>query len=254
MEQDGSLYTDLSANYDGFCHHVDYAAQGEFAARAFDCFGHSGGHDCLDLACGTGQLLLAMAQKGYAVTGLDNSREMLDQAALRCPEAELLLCDLAAFDHDHRFDLITCFLYSIHYSHPVAALHETLRRAYRALRPGGVLVFDVVDKGGITNRNDAITRLTLEKAHFTFQSGWRFSGTGESLELQVAISREDAAGIQRWRDCHAMTAVTIEQVRTLMLDTGFDITVLQRDFTLLQAWDGKAYNVVMVGQKPLAAG
>lgn len=253
MELDGNLYADLSGNYDGFCHHVDYAGQGGFAARAFECFGDSGGHDYLDLACGTGQLLKAMAQRGFAVTGLDNSREMLEQAAVRCPEAGLLLCDLAAFDHDNRFDLITCFLYSIHYSHPVSALAETLRRSFRALKPGGVLLFDTVDKNGITNRNDAITRLAQEPAHFTFQSGWRYAGSGEGMDLHVAITREDAAGIQRWKDRHTMTAVTLAQVRSLMEDTGFEVTVLERDFSRLQEWDGHGFNVVVVGRKPAAA-
>jgi len=40
---------------------------------------------------------------------------MLDQAQLRCPEAQFTLGDMCEFQFEQPFDLITCFLYSIHY-------------------------------------------------------------------------------------------------------------------------------------------
>ena len=245
----GSLYTDLSHYYDGFCHEVDYAEQADFLARAFACFAGSGGQDYLDLACGTGQLLGQMLPKGYTVAGLDNSQPMLDATARRCPSAELILCDLASFDVQARYDLISCFLYSIHYSHPVAALTETLRCAFQALKPGGVFIFDTVDKGGILER-DAVTRLEQDGGHFTFRSGWRYGGSGERMELQVAIRREDSSGVQSWQDHHPMAAIAIDHLRQLMTEAGFELTILARDFARLQAWDGKSYNVIMVGKKP----
>ena len=245
----GNLYADLSQYYDGFCHDVNYAEQCDFTKRAFDCFAESNGHDYLDLACGTGQHLSLMHKKGFSVTGLDNSQHMLDSTALRCPSAALMLCDLASFDVDARFDLISCFLYSIHYSHPISALSETIKRAFSALKSGGVLIFDMVDKNGIAER-DVVTQLEQDKAKFTFRSGWRYSGRSESMELQVAIRREDTSGVQDWQDHHPMTAITITQMQALMSATGFNVTILERDYTMLKEWDGNSYNVIMVGQKP----
>lgn len=252
MDTPGNLYADLAGYYDGFCHEVDYAAQAAFAERAFECFGAASGRACLDLACGTGQLLARLGERGFALTGLDNSAEMLAATARRCPGAELVLCDLAGFTQVSRFDLVTCFLYSLHYSHPVAALAETLRRVYRALTPGGVVMFDLVDCRGITNRHDIITRLQQAGADFTFRSGWRYSGSGEALELQVKISRQGAAGRRDWTDRHTMTATTIADVQALMEAEGFGVTILERDFATLRAWEGQSFNVVMVGQKPLS--
>lgn len=247
-----ALYADLSGYYDRFCLDVDYAAQCDFAARVARTFGHSGGQAYLDLACGTGQHLAHMAARGFAGTGLDNSQAMLDQAARRCPEADWLCCDLAAFDTPGRFDLITCFLYSIHYSHPQASLRETLRRAFAALRPGGVLLFDVVDKAGIGSR-DAVSHLQEGDARFTFRSGWRYAGQGETLDLDVTIERHDACGVQRWQDRHAMTAIGIAEVQAAMAEAGFEVTVLERDFGSLREWAGESFNVMMVGVKALPA-
>lgn len=245
----GNLYSDLSAYYDGFCHDVNYAEQCDFTKRAFDCFAESCGNDYLDLACGTGQHLNLMQKKGFTVTGLDNSQQMLDATAVRCPAAALMLCDLASFDVDAGFDLISCFLYSIHYSHPVAAINETLQRAFRALKPGGVFIFDMVDKTGIATR-DVVTQLEQDNARFSFRSGWRYSGSGESMELQVAIRREDESGVQDWKDHHPMTAISIKQMHELMNAAGFSITVLERDYSMLKEWGEQSYNVIMVGKKP----
>lgn len=243
------LYADLSGYYDRFCLDVDYAAQADFATRVARTFGHSDGRAYLDLACGTGQHLAHMSARGFRGTGLDNSQAMLDQAARRCPDADWLCCDLAGFDTPGRFDLITCFLYSIHYSHPQAALRETLRRAFTALRPGGVLLFDVVDKAGISTR-DAVSALQDGDAHFSFRSGWRYAGHGETLDLDVCIERRDGAGLQRWQDRHAMTAIGVIDVRDALAATGFEVTVLERDFHALREWDGRSFNVMMVGVKP----
>lgn len=244
-----ALYADLSDYYDRFCLEVDYAAQCDFSDRVARTFGSSGGKAYLDLACGTGQHLAHMMSRGYAGTGLDNSQAMLDHAALRCPGADWLCCDLAAFDTPARFDLITCFLYSIHYSYPRTALNDTLRRAYAALRPGGVLLFDVVDKAGIGER-DAVTQHTEGNARFTFRSGWRYAGAGDALDLQVRIERKDATGVQRWEDRHTMTAIGIAEMRDALQAQGFEVTVLERDFTTLREWAGETFNVMMVGVRP----
>ncbi len=248
----GDLYADLSRYYDGFCSGVDYAGQADFLRRAHGCFGESGGRDYLDLGCGTGVLLAHMQQREFTVSGLDYSRDMLDAAARRCPQAELLHGDMAALDAVDRYDLISSLLYSLHYSHPVAAMAETLRRAFRALKPGGVLIFDMVDKHGIFTR-DAVSQLQQDDALFTFRSGWRYDGQGEDLELRVAIRREDADGVQEWQDRHGMTAISLAELSGLMEDAGFQVTRLERDFGGLRAWDGHSFNLLMVGQKPRIA-
>jgi len=249
MRQTGNLYADLSGYYDHFCAEVDYAAQCAFALRAFQCFAESGGRDYLDLACGTGSHLLYMQQQGFAVNGLDNSPEMLAQAQARCPGAELLLCDLAAFEQVESFDLITCFLYSIHYSHPLAALAETLRRAWQALKRGGVLIFNAVDCRGIRNDRGITTRLRNGDDLLSFQSGWYYGGEGEVLDLKLVITRDSRSASQVWHDHHTMTAMTLPQMKDLLETTGFAVTMLEHDYNLMQQWQGESYNAIFVACK-----
>src|SRR6266542_2832444 len=51
----------------------------------------------LDLGCGTGNDVLRLAQEGFTVTGLDLSREAIQQAATKAPSlAMFLVADMAA--------------------------------------------------------------------------------------------------------------------------------------------------------------
>jgi ubiquinone/menaquinone biosynthesis C-methylase UbiE len=252
MAQSGNLYADLAGYYDQFCADVDYAEQCEFARRAFACFASSEGRDYLDLACGTGQHLLSMAAHGYICSGLDNSAAMLAQAAQRCPQAQLLLCDLAAFEHQGAFDLITCFLYSIHYSHPTSALEQTLRRAWRALKPGGVFIFNAVDARGIRNHSGITTRLVDGDSQLSFQSGWHYRGEGDVLDLSLRITRESGAGIERWQDHHTMTALTLPALQGMLEESGFEVTLLEHDYQVMAPWSGASFNAIVVACKPLA--
>lgn len=252
MAAQNQLYLDLSHYYDQFCDHIDYAEQSQFAYRAHQCFSTSGDRQFLDLGCGTGQLLKLMEEQGFTVTGLDNSQDMLNQAALRCPQATLMLNDLADFERHNEFDLITSFLYSMHYSHPLSAFHETLRCAYQALKPGGAFIFDAVDKHGIANDTGVVSELQLADEKLTFRSRWWYSGQGDVLDLFLSITRESGPDSQTWSDHHKMTALDIRDLQRVMDSMGYETFILDRDYSRLCEWNGETFNVIIVGVKPIA--
>jgi SAM-dependent methyltransferase len=108
--------------------------------------GHSG--SALELACGTGRLLLPLAQSGVAVEGLDSAPDML--ALLRKKAALLGLDDIRLYEQPmqefaipKRFDSIFIaggsFQLLISYEDALACL----KCAHRHLRDGGALLIDV---------------------------------------------------------------------------------------------------------------
>ncbi|MDO8909216.1 MAG: methyltransferase domain-containing protein [Pseudohongiella sp.] len=257
MIQSGNLYADLSGYYDLFCAEVDYAAQCAFAKRAYDCFANSGGHHYLDLACGTGAHILPMQSYGFVATGLDNSADMLAQAVRRCPNAEFILSDMSALEASCHYDLISCFLYSIHYSHPVSSLKLTLKRTFDALKPGGVFIFNTVDITGINSRHFVSTRVETEHSIMSFTSGWTYCGAGEAMHLHLSINQQVKADSAQssekrvWQDKHTMTAISIHGLKQWLQETGFEVTLLEHDYSRLQAWAGESFNIIVVAGKPL---
>jgi len=68
------------------------------------------GDPILELACGTGRVAIVLAQQGFRVTGIDNSKGMLKEAvrksAERGGEVEWVEADMRDFELDGMFSLI----------------------------------------------------------------------------------------------------------------------------------------------------
>ncbi len=105
------------------------------------------GETMLDLACGTGTVALAFAQRGWRVYGVDASAAMLAQARQKAAETGLapLLSqqDMRAFALPEPVDLITCLFDSLNYLLAIEDLRQTFTRVAAHLKPGGLFICDM---------------------------------------------------------------------------------------------------------------
>ena len=107
----------------------------------------------LELACGSGRLLVPLAEAGNSVVGLDSSRPMLARAEGRLRRAgpevaartSLVEGDMRAFELGERFDLVIIAVRS--FAHVQSRLDQqaVLRASARQLRPGGLLAVDLLN-------------------------------------------------------------------------------------------------------------
>lgn len=104
---------------------------------------HAGAGPLLDVGCGTGLLLEQLVNLGYAATGLDPSRGMLEQLRRRRPDISTVAGSGAALPFaDGAFGLVYCVAVLHHVAEP-DAVRATLREMSRVTRPGGhVLIWD----------------------------------------------------------------------------------------------------------------
>lgn len=239
-----ALYTDLSGYYDLMCEGINYHAQSNSAHRLHQIFGNAGTRH-LDLACGTGPHIRHFINNGYSSSGLDINQPMLDLAKLRCPEAHFTLQDMCAFGVDEPFDLITCFLYSIHYNAGLAKLEECLASVQAALSEGGVFCFNAVDKNRIDNASYTRHAVEHEGSRFVFSSGWNYSGSGEKQSLKLSIEKTTGDVTQAWQDEHAMVAVSFAELLEL-LRPYFDVHVFEHDYEKITPWDQASGNALFV--------
>jgi SAM-dependent methyltransferase len=109
-----------------------------------------GARTVLDLGCGTGIHACALAQKGYRVTGLDRSVEMLAIAHKRGAKTELSgsgavefqQSDIRDFKLPNRFDVVVALFDVISYLTTNPDQHAAFARIQEHLSPGGLLIFD----------------------------------------------------------------------------------------------------------------
>ena len=105
------------------------------------------GGPVLELACGTGQLLVPVARTGLPAAGLDLSPEMLEAARARVEEegvaVDLEVGDMRDFHLDRRFSLVFVARNSLLHLTSVEDLLACFASVRRHLLPGGAFVFDV---------------------------------------------------------------------------------------------------------------
>ncbi|MGI9009223.1 MAG: class I SAM-dependent DNA methyltransferase, partial [Streptosporangiaceae bacterium] len=100
----------------------------------------------LELGCGTGAVLAALAGD-LAVTGVDQSPEMLAIAGRTVPGARLVRADITAFGLGARFDVAICVFDTLNHLTALTDWLALFARVREHLADGGLLVFDVNTTG-----------------------------------------------------------------------------------------------------------
>ena len=100
----------------------------------------------LDIACGTGPHLIRLAERGYAMSGLDLSPQNItflrERAAGKGFAPELLVADMTRFRLARPVDAAICMQDSQGHLLTNEALLDHLHCVARALKKGGLYVFD----------------------------------------------------------------------------------------------------------------
>jgi len=113
------------------------------------------GDAVLDLGCGSGRHAIRMAKRGYRVTGVDFNPRYLELAAAEARRAgvtvEWAARDMRALDFAGRFDHVYSFFTSFGY-YAGEDNEGVLERIARALRPGGRLLLDVMNRDWLLAR------------------------------------------------------------------------------------------------------
>ena len=140
-----TVFEDYAKYYDIYYAGKDYDRECDFIEAAFARFGQKP-LTVLDLACGTGNHGLRLAERGYEVCGVDLSEAMLSRyrskAESRGLSVELHQQDLRSLDLGRQFDAVICMFDAIDYLPDNSDLTAALQRICTHLRPQGVFLFD----------------------------------------------------------------------------------------------------------------
>ncbi|MBI4553565.1 MAG: methyltransferase domain-containing protein [Candidatus Latescibacteria bacterium] len=108
------------------------------------------GLDVFDLGCGDGRHAIPLARRGYRVTGLDLSGDLLDRARERARTLGLTITfirgDMRDIPYDEAFDLVVCFFTSFGYFQEDEENERVLHAIARALRPAGRFFIDYLNR------------------------------------------------------------------------------------------------------------
>ena len=106
----------------------------------------------LDLCCGTGQKTRVLSERGYAVTGLDGSEEMLKFARENAPAVKFILEDARTFKLPAEYDVVVSMFDSLNHVMTLEELTNVFQNVFNCLKAGGLFLFDMnMEPGYIAN-------------------------------------------------------------------------------------------------------
>lgn len=139
------MYNILASVYDKF-QEIDYERFIDFYEEIFKRYNIEP-KLVLDLGCGTGNITIPLAEKGYDMIGVDLSVEMLEIAAEKARKADkdilFLNQDMSDFELYGTVDAMVCALDGVNYLTEDNQLSDMLSKLHYYLNPGGILIFDI---------------------------------------------------------------------------------------------------------------
>lgn len=101
------------------------------------------GKKILEPLCGSGRFFIPFLERGFDISGVDSSEEMLEKLRRKAPEAKAVCADIAEYDPEERFDYIFITSGSVSLFTDMDLCKTILKRIKTWLAPEGKLVFAV---------------------------------------------------------------------------------------------------------------
>ncbi len=194
----------------------------------------------VDLGCGTGILARALCDAGYRVLGVDLSADMIALARQTAPAAQFV-CGSFLDVELPACVAVTSIGQSLGYVFDPrvdeSALARVVRRIGQALRPGGLLLFDL---------NAPVATDGPARQHFRHTDDWSLcveTVIGERLLTRdITVFRRYGEGYRRSDEHHSV----------LLLDPAFVLELLSRngfEATMFHDYDGADFPPLLVGYR-----
>ncbi|RWZ60011.1 class I SAM-dependent methyltransferase [Halobacillus fulvus] len=231
-------YNRMAQVYDRLMESAPYDHWSEFTQRMVELH-HPGVTQVLDLGCGTGEITLKLKDKGYKMTGVDLSEEMLAMAQQKAPVGISWLCqDMTDLKGLRGFDCVISYCDVFNYLTSEEHVQKAFRSAYEALEPSGLFLFDVHSIDHIYNH---MYGQTFAEVYDDLSYIW-FCDPGEregQVVHDLTFFLESSVGAyERFDEKHVQQVYPIEKLKQWILQTGFDRVQVYSDFSTEPSEDG----------------
>ncbi len=220
-------YGKFASVYDLLMQDVPYAAWARYLIGLLSNYGVLPGDSILDCACGTGAFAIRFAQAGFDVTGCDRSPEMLEVAQAKARKAGVsipfVLQDMRELTLHKPVSVVNCACDGVNYLLDIEDVFAFFASANRALKPNGLLLFDVSSAyklehilGGHTYGDDT--------KGCTYLWRNRFDPNERLLEMKLAFFLPKENGpYSRFDERHVQRAHSETELRSALEQAGFQI-------------------------------
>ncbi|MEQ9380139.1 MAG: class I SAM-dependent methyltransferase [Pirellulales bacterium] len=223
-------------------HDVGFGAFAEQAAVGLlAVFREHGINDGLiiDVGCGSGIWAKELVEQGYQVLGIDLSSNMIAIARGRAPGAEFRVQSSLSAELPP-CQAITALGEVLNYQFDETNSRDNvigfIHRAYEALQPGGLFVFDLAAPG----RNQSPHQSFREGPDWACLVQYDHDDTRQQLTRSIVTYRKTGDLYRRDEETHRLQLYYSEEIMESLQETGFKAQTVDHygEFQFPEAWVG----------------
>lgn len=224
-------YQEFAEVYDHLMNNVDYDAWAESVDNIIKKHG-APGKRLLELACGTGNMTLALVKREYFVTGTDISPAMLAQAKMKAHHngyrIPFMVQDMTALNYSKKVDIVASFCDGFNYLLSEDDLTKAFQSVAGCLKDDGLFIFDLSSEYKLSTvlGNNTIAE-SREDVAFIWDN--HYEAPLLTFDLSLFIEEEENY-FRKEVEHHTQRSYSVECVRAL----------LPEGMSLLATYDGEA--------------
>ncbi len=215
------MYGDFAGMYDPLMKDVDYDGWAKYLLKLMG----GSGLRVADCACGTGEITLRLAGAGHTLTGIDISEDMLRIASEKARRVALRIPfvrqDMRRLELHRPQDAIVCACDGVNYLTSMKEVSDFFAAASAALKPDGLLLFDVSSRYKLENvlGCNTFAEDTEGGAYI-----WKNNYDPESrlIEMSLTFFERQGALYRRFEERHIQRAHDVDELTEALRAAGFE--------------------------------
>ena len=221
-----NCYGEFANIYDKLMGDVDYDMWSRYMECLIKRFSEIEVDTILELACGTGNITIRMAEKGYSVTGMDISEDMLCIAKGKLDgkrlDVRLIQSDMAEFEYGAvSAQCVICACDGFNYITDKGALESIFERVYNMLPKGGAFIFDISSSFKLKNiiSESTFTHVDEDTAYI-----WEnyYDEDANTVDMELTFFVKENSGLyRRFDELHVQRAYDNDEIIEMLQSAGF---------------------------------
>lgn len=218
-------YTKFARLYDGLMNaDVNYGHWADYIENLFDLYGVNPEIVC-DLACGTGNITIPLAHRGYEMIGVDKSFDMLsiarEKAQKKNADIVFLEQDLAKLDLYGSCGAFLCMIDGFNYVLNPNTLYKIAKRIKTCfLDTDGIFIFDISSKYKLENFIGNNTFIhDGDDVFYTWENKYYPNTNMSDMYLNFFVKSKK--GYKRFGERHLQHAYTEDEIKRIFTSAGF---------------------------------
>ncbi len=236
-----------------YAHRDDESADRE-AEAVVGLLGLGVGDTILDVGCGAGRHARGFARRGLRVTGIDLSKDMIDEAREKSPflpgKPNYMRWDARKMPFHNQFDAAVSMFTSIGYTGRASDDYEIFSGVRRGLKRGGYYLIDFLNEAHVRANLVPEDEKTIDTLRVTFKRHIAEHATGGPTVIKDIEAVDARSGRPEARFQERVRLYTLEDIDRLLGEAGLEPEGEPLGDVFGATFDESADRLVRIARRP----